>query len=197
MLERFFERAKGKGWRIQEARKSLTHPEVDDPFGEGCYLLNDISVPYQKLLDDEVAVGLAPFPIVLLEAYRLPATVMRECARVTPLHKVFGHYVVLQQVHLMGVHRDLIQVADGKKSKVDTGRFRHLLPYLRRNFPGADAILDRSLPSGPARFARYHYYTPLLPRTLVGDSDFSLGKWCLLTTRNGVRQRDNSENPSP
>lgn len=188
MLEKFFERAKGKGWRIQEVRKSQT-AEVDDPFGEGCYLLNDISVPYQNLLDNDVEVGLTPFPIVLLEAYRLSDTVFRECERVTPLHKVFGHYVVLQQVMLMGVHRDLIQIADGKKgSKIDTGRFRHLLPYLRRNFPGADDILDRSLPSGPARFARYHYYTPLLPRTVVRNSDFSLGKWCFLTTtttRNG------------
>jgi hypothetical protein len=192
MFERFFEKAKGKGWRIQEVRRNEQH-DVDDPFGEGCYLLNNLSVPYHDLLADDVEVGLTPFPIVLLEAYRLPDTVFRECATVTPLHKVLGTYVVLQNVMLMGVHRDLIHVADGKKSKVDTGRFRYLLPYLRRNFPGADAILDRSLPSGPARFARYHYYTPLLPLSLVHKPDFSLGRWCFLTTRNGERKRANPE----
>lgn len=193
MFEKFFEKAKGRGWRIQEAQRDEQYADADDPFGEGCQLLNNLTAPYQNLLADDVEVGLTSFSIVLLEAYRLPNTVFRECARLTPLHKVLGTYVVLQDVMLMGIHRDLIQIMDGKKSRIDTGRFRYLLPYLRRNIPGADDILNISLPSGPTRFARYHYYTPLLPLSLVKLPDFSLGKWCFLTSRNGEQQRANSE----
>ena len=181
MYEKFFEKAKGKGWRIQEAQRD-DQLDVDDPFGEGCHLLNSLTAPYRSLLADDVEVGLTPCSIVLMEAYRLPNTVFRECARLTPLHRVLGTYVVLQDVMLMGIHQDLIQIMDGKKSRIDTGRFHHLIPYLRRNSPGADAILNTSLPSGPTRFARYHYYTPLLPLSLVRKPDFNLGKWCLLTT---------------
>lgn len=187
MYEKFFEKVKGKGWRIQEARRNELL-DVDDPFGEGCRLLNTLTAPSKSLLPDDVEVGLTPCSIVLLEAYRLSNTVFRECARLTPIHKVLGTYVILQDVMLMGIHQDLIQIMDGKKSRIDTGRFRYLIPYLRRNSPGADAILNTSLPSGPTRFAQYHYYIPLLPLSLVSQPDFNLGKWCLLTTRKNGEQ---------
>lgn len=189
LLEEFFVKAeRDKGWKIQrggqpkEKETSLGDVSID-PFGVGCRIVSELSLPYDTLLSDEVEVGLVSFSILLLEAYRLPETVLRECSHMTPLHKVFGTYVILQNATLMGIHRDLMKIIKGGKERVDEERFRHLMPYLSKNYPETKEVLSRTFPSGPPRFARSHYYSPLLPRQLIKTPQFSLGNWSFLTDR--------------
>jgi hypothetical protein len=190
-LEEFFTKAENeKGWKIQRApspkerEESPYGDESLDPFGVGCRIVEELSLPYDTLLAEEVEVGLVSFSILLLEAYRLPDTVLRECGQMAPLHKVFGTYVILQNATLMGIHRDLMKVIKEGKECVDAERFRHLMPYLSKNYPETTDVLSRTFPSGPTRYARSHYYSPLLPRQLIKTPQFSLGNWSFLADRN-------------
>jgi len=103
----------------------------------------------------------------------------------------------LQEVPVMGVRRDLLQTVTEGKTTLDPFRFRSLLPYVKRNHPEYE--LSKAFPSGPARFARYHYYTPLLPISLTKNSDFHLGNWNFLVSRklngqsNVVKQNETEE----
>ena len=187
LLEDFFAKAeKDKGWKIQRGPVPKEKDPAacgDDPFGIGCQIVSDLSLPYNMLLPDDVEVGLVSFSIILLEAYRLPQTVLRECGNMSPLHKIFGSYVVLQNVTLMGIHQDLMRVVGKGKEQIDESRFRNLIPYLSRNYPETTDVLAKTFPSGPTRYARRHYYSPLLPRQLINSHQFSLGNWSFLTNR--------------
>jgi hypothetical protein len=199
-LEDFFTKAeRDKGWKIQREDSSKTAQSTAtqrDTFGIGCQVVKDLTLPYNTLLDDEIEVGLVSFSIILLEAYRLPETVLSTCGTIAPLHKVFGSYVVLQNATLMGIHQDLMQVIKEGKNKVDEERFRHLIPYLSKNYPDTQEVLARTFPSGPTKFARHHYYSPLLPRQLINTPRFSLGNWSFLTDRTTRTRPEHSRSSS-
>ncbi len=188
LLEEFFTKAETNlGWKVQRGSTSPKEKDTNlegDPFSVGCCIVDELSLPYDTLLPNDVEVGLVSFSILLLEAYRLSKTVLRECGQMSPLHKVFGTYVILQNVTLMGIHRDLMRVIKGGKEVIDDERFRYLIPYLGRNYPETEKVLAQTFPSGPPRFARHHYYSPLLPLQLINAPRFSLGNWNFLADRN-------------
>jgi len=195
VLEEFFTKVEeSKGWKVQRvvaSRKTpeTTFPDLDtDPFGLGCHIAHELSKPYTTLLPDEVEVGLVSFSIILLEAYRLPETVLSTCGSASPLHRVFGSYVILQDALLIGVHRDLMKVMKNGQGHLDERRFQQFIPYLSKSLPDRAHQLAQTFPSGPPRYARHHYYSPLLPRTLIkGASQFSLGNWSFLTEKRNAR----------
>jgi hypothetical protein len=113
---------------------------------------------------------------------------------------VYGSYVAINGLYLMGIHRDLMMVSDleiqprvkgqppvagpcknygeavnGKR--LDIAKFGALLPVvLEANAPLAGA-LKNTVPIGTPVKAGKHYYLPLLPRFLTSLSSFSLGEW--------------------
>jgi len=186
ILVQFFSAAKDRGWKVQEPRFSFSieEEEAEDPFFASCVLVKSLSQPYHTLLEEGVDLGVVSCNILLLDAYRLPATVISQCEDHHTLHKVFGTYVVLQNVPLIGVRRELLlrTFSDGK-TKLDSSKFQKLLPRVKEEHPEICASIANTFPTGPARFARNHYYSPLLPNSLAESRNFNLGIWNFLVSR--------------
>ncbi len=190
-LSPFFEQAKSRGWKVseKEERRPLFDVEDDDDgFGMSFQLINSVSKSIDELLPDKEMLGVATFPVVSLVGRQLPDSFIQKCTAPGvgySLYRVFGNYLVVENMYLFGIHRSLLVEEDkGKKKKkkddeikIDLGKFPQLLPQLIDEHPDQASILTRLHPIQPAKQKGSHFYTPLLPTAVLCNWSHGIGDW--------------------
>lgn len=196
----FLLQVKHRGWKVAETQREEAS-NVPDALATSHAEVNRISGSHTSLLPDDSPLGLCCFPIVLVRETKLSDTVRKALtSHKLELLTVYGSYVAINGLYLMGIHRDLMMVSDleiqprikgqaatpnpckkysdavdGKR--LDIAKFTALLPVLLEANTALAEPLRHTVPIGTPVKAGKHYYLPLLPRFLTSLSSFSLGEW--------------------
>lgn len=189
-LEPFLEMARDRGWRIHDKSKRSSEEEFDDNdgFALSIELIQSIKQKPVQLLQEDQLIGIVEFPIVVVNKGSFPDRIIQTC--VDPdigysIYLVFGAYVVVKNMMMMGIHESIMKVYDEDdptgKPRLDTDKFAHLVPYLSSQEPIWAPTLEKLQPVQPIRPMGAHYYSPLMPRTVCDDWSGSLGDWAFLT----------------
>lgn len=191
-LKQFLQHIKGRGWKVRQ--EEVKEKEQDtDLFAQSKRLMVEQSVPKTNLLPPQEFVGVVKCPIVVMGTARLPNRIIQACENPEVgynVEQVFGRYWLISGMRLMGIHRDAMHIYENgskKKTKLDTAKFRALVPFLENQSPEMAEILQHIRPVFPARLKSHHYYCPLMPMSVSTYDGFSLREWSLLTEQQGIK----------
>lgn len=190
-LRQFLQHIQGRGWKVRQDDVEEKKEDDTDLFLQSKRLMTAQSVPETSLLPPQEFVGLVQCPIVIMGTTRLPNRIIRACESPDvgySVEQIFGRYWLISGMHLMGIHREGMHIYDNgskKKSKLDTAKFRALVPFLENQSPKLAEILHHTRPVFPARLKSHHYYCPLMPQSVSQYDGFSLKEWSLLTDKQG------------
>ena len=129
--------------------------------------------------------GVVKFPVIALNTKRIPESLIHRCTdpRVGySIYMVFGGYMVVDNMCLLGIHKSLMWVEGKKGAEMDTDKFSHLLPYIKNNYPQWTERLTRMHPVQPARKIGAHCYCPLLPLDVLRIWGNGIGNWEILNS---------------
>jgi hypothetical protein len=190
-ISSFLQRAEERGWTVTKTmqkvlRNSGIVPLEDDPgLEESLGLLQQLQGQRSLLLSEDTKVGVSQQPIISYNTKRPPESVIQKY--LTPsigydIYLVFGSYLIINQMCLLGIHKDLLWVLDDNdKPKLDTDKFSCLMPFATNEMPQWAALLSQTHPIQPARRAGSHYYCPLVPTSILNSWGHGLGEWDFLT----------------
>lgn len=191
-LKQFLQNLQGRGWKVRQEVEETKEAEDDtDLFVQSKRLMVKNSISEASLLPSQEFVGVVKCPIVVMGAVRIPNRIIRACEDPEVgynIEQVFGRYWLISGMRLMGIHRDGMHIYDNgskKKTKLDTAKFRALVPFLENQSPELAEILQHTRPVFPARLKSHHYYCPLMPLAASQHGGFSLREWSLLTDTRG------------
>jgi hypothetical protein len=196
-LRQFLQHIQGRGWKVRHEVEETK--KEDDLFVQSKRLMVENTISELDLLPSQEFVGVVKCPILVMGAVRLPNRIIQACENPEVgynIKQVFGRYWMISGMRLMGIHRDGMRIYDRgskKKTKLDTAKFRVLVPFLENQSPELAGILHHTRPVFPARLKSHHYYCPLMPLAVSQHDGFSLREWSLLTDQRG-RRDGNSEN---
>jgi len=168
ILKRFLEHAAKRGWKVPELQQSAA--EEQDGFVQSCSYLRKISVTPQHLLAPDTDFGITTGSIVLMTEHPIPESTLSSWANEREVYIVFGHYVVLPQVQLLGV---LPHLALRAESDVNIDRFVSISDLIQEKQGSASESLIRY----PRRL-QHHYYCPLVD--VAGSDRRYFRTWDLL-----------------
>jgi hypothetical protein len=180
-IRAFFDEAAARGWKVPQQQQQDDVPAEDDGFVESRRYLHKIAVERETLLHTADEYGLVTAPVILLNGYRIPESTLiswTEDPYYLKVHYIFGKYVVIDTVVLVGLRSDALHM-QGEKD-LDVAKFlplaSHLLHKKRLD------LTQYTLIKAPRKSGQFHY-CPFLPRT-TGQQ--FLAEWDLL-----VRQDNN------
>lgn len=188
----FLEQLRSKGWKAPEPEPVATFSplfgdddETVDDFDRGAVLIQRVRRPTTELLQEEEIVGIVKFPVISYNTKRLPESLIHKCTdhRVGySIYLVFGGYMVVENMFLLGIHKSLMWVDGEQGVEVDIDKFMHLLPYVREHQPQWAGLLKTLHPIQPARLSGSHFYCPLLPVDFLNRWGNGIGNWALLNS---------------
>jgi len=190
-LGAFLEKAERRGWTVTKTMKNALKqagviPMEDDPGLEASFeLLNDLQSYDCAFLSDDTEIGVSQLPIISYNMKRPPDSIIQKF--LSPrigydLYLIFGSYIVVDQMCLLGIHKDLVWTQDEKnKPQLDTDKFYSLYPSAANELQQWTGILRQTYPVQPARRAGNHYYCPLVPNAVLNSWSHGLGDWDFLT----------------
>lgn len=167
-FDSFLQKASRRGWKVPDKRHAVD--SVNDGFAQSSSYLQKISIPTESLLSAEVDYGTLTGSIILLTDRQIPESTLRNWTSLSAVYIVFGCYVVLPHIKLMGVSpRIALQEADGKA----TLKLSNIISIANK-LPEEDAA---SLIRYPRR-VQQHYYCPLF--SVAGQDKRYFKTWDLL-----------------
>jgi hypothetical protein len=173
-----------KGWKV--VREEKDEGREDDEFSAHVDLLSEMQRPSRQLLPDDVLVGVLEFPVISLTAKRVTDTMVH--TRLRPhlecdAHVVFGGYLLLTNMALVGIHKSIMRVYDDRdRVVVDNDKFPHLVHYLKSEHPEWEHLLSESYPIQPSRLVGAHFYSPLVPIEVLKTWENGIADWALLNS---------------
>lgn len=174
-IHAFLDQIKNRGWRIAEKEDKDDEPCL---YELGAKLIERAARPASELLPDDQLVGLVRFPIVINNG-RIPKVIIAACTDPSvgySMQQLFGRYLMVPDVFLMGIHRDTMLGGFSRHKFVD------VIPQLiLNNFPHSE-ILGTMQPIFPAKISGNHFYAPMLPKSIL-RTKFELGDWAILKER--------------
>lgn len=184
-LAPFFEKAQQRGWRVKEKQLAEeTGEAVDEGLEDSFELIARLQKPTEGLLDDAVIVGVVQFPVISLNARRIPESIIQECIHPTlgyDFYLVLGDYIVIDKMCLLGIHHTIMRIQDeNKRPKLDIDKFVELHPFLVTEQPEWAHILNQTHPIQPAKREGSHYYCPLVPNAIAHKWGLGIGNWDFL-----------------
>lgn len=187
-LEPFLEIARDRGWRIHDkpSSQNIETAEEHDGFLLSIELVQASKRNEADLLQSDQMIGIVEFPVIVVNKRTIPDQIIQTC--VDPcigysVYLVFGGYVVVKNMLMIGIHESILQVYDSdtiNQSQLATEKFAHFLPYVSSQEPIWAPTLEKLQPIQPIRHMGAHYYSPLMPRTVSNDWNGSLGDWAFL-----------------
>jgi hypothetical protein len=190
-MRQFLQHIQGRGWKVRQDEVEEKKEDGTDLFVQSKRLMAAQSVPEAYLLPPREFVGVVQCPIVVMGTTRLPNRIIQACEDPDvgySVEQIFGRYWLISGMYLIGINREGMHIYDNgskKKSKLDTAKFRALVPFLENQSPELAEILHHTRPVFPARLKSHHYYCPLMPLSVSQYDGFSLREWSLLTDKQG------------
>jgi len=181
-LRTFLSKIGSRGWRVNEQAPSSDEEDQDD-FSD--LLLQQAQRPKTALLATDTFADLLTFPVLLSgsKITSAAASACREHDVKYMFRNIYGNYVMIPNMVLIGVHRDAMRVQEGKRVVMDTEKFDGLLPWMRNQSPWHHDVLHHAAPVLQPRQYGGHYYCPVVPQRAL-QSRFELGEWSLLISAN-------------
>lgn len=190
-LNAFLEKAERRGWTVTKTMKKVLKdagvvPLEDDPGLEESFdLLNELQSCQGSLLPDDMQMGVSQLAIISYNTKRPPESIVKKF--LDPhigydVYLIFGSYLVVNQMAMLGIHKDLMWISDEKnKPQLNVDKFYDLHPVVAKDFPQWANLLAQTYPVQPTRLAGSHYYCPLVPNTILNSWGHGLGDWDFLT----------------
>ena len=156
VLKKFLERAAERGWRVPETQPRAV--EQQDGFAQSVDYLRKIAVQPQTLLPLDTEFGITTGSIVLMTEHPIPESTLASWANHQDVYVVFGHYVVLPNIRLLGVTPPLV-LTNGSNGTaiVNISRFELISELVQDD---TEPITDKLI-RYPRR-VQHHYYCPLV-----------------------------------
>jgi len=189
-LDPILEKFRDRGWRIpdqvhKEKESFISVPDEDDEFLKSIDIIRGVQKVPRVLLSNETILGVTKFPVISFSRKRFPESVLRDCAEAgigyVP-HRVFGGYLVLENMYLLGIHSSIMRMQGDSGVIIDTDKFPQLLPYMTTEYPQWSSILRKTFPVQPTKRAAFHYYCPLLPKVILSKWGHGIGNWEFLNS---------------
>lgn len=166
-----------RGWKVRSMDEQL-----DDELGP--YALSDAMLraarrPQSELLATDQASGLVRFPVILSGA-KLPPAALQACTQAPvdyELEAVFGRYLMVRSMVLMGLHKELVGTVEDAASAITN--FRKASTCFATD-DSASWVLNTCEPVLSPRRYGSHYYCPVMPVTALSAPRFELGAWTAL-----------------
>ncbi len=191
-LAPFLEQLKSRGWKTQEPKPRYAplfgedeDEDEGDGFDQAANLIHTIQRPKTELLPTNVEIGIVKFPVISLNKKRIPESLIRHCTdpRIGySVYIVFGGYMVVDNMCLLGIHKKLLWTEGEKGAELDIAKFPHLVPYVKKEYPQWKEPLTLMHPVQPARVVGDHCYCPLLPMSILKSWGNGIGAWELLNS---------------
>jgi len=151
VLDQFLKHAQQRGWRVPDQQRPAATEQ--DGFVQSVSYLQKIAVAPQNLLAPGTEFGVTTGSIVLMTEHPIPESTLNSWADEREVYIVFGHYVVLPQVQLLGV---LPHLAIWSEDDININRFVSIAKSVQ-----TAAAKPKNLIQYPRR-VRHHYYCPLI-----------------------------------
>jgi hypothetical protein len=210
-IKEFFDGARDKGWKVDDGIEIVETPDelaFDEGFDTSCTTITSLKKSRDSLLDRALPVGMVRFPILVVRgSHSLNEGIIDRLVKSKlkyAVHQVFTGYLVLENVLLVGVRKDLVLAystqlnpATGEiegyirssdtrpvsktKVRIDHKKYKAFAPYLSREYYEFRKYLKAVGPVNPSLLYGNHYYTPLFPKSVASSERFQLGHWSLLT----------------
>lgn len=187
-LGSFLEKAPTRGFRVTErqlADQTSTTQTENDGLDDSLKLVWRLQKPIVNLLSDDTIVGVIQFPIITSNARRFPDALIQECSVPSlgyDFYLVFGDYLVIDKMCLLGIHRSIMKTFDDKNNpQLDVDKFVALHSYLISEQPEWAQVLQQTQPGQPAKREGSHYYCPLVPLAIKQKWSLGIGNWDFLT----------------
>ncbi len=176
----FLSNIESRGWHVPKDVQVAEDLRPDD-ISEA--MLRQAQRPEADLLDHDTFAGLLRFPIVLSGSHISPAarTVCQEHEASYTVKSIFGRYVMIPDMVLVGVRSEAVQ--DQDPDHLDAVKFNTLLPWMRTQSPWHEAVLRDAAPVLQLRRYGGHYYCPVIPQQAL-QTRFELGEWSMLIASN-------------
>lgn len=190
-LNAFLQKAEKRGWTVTKTMKKALKdagvvPLEDDPgLEESFELLNELQSCQGALLPDNAQMGVSQLAIISYNTKHPPESIIKKF--LDPgigydVYLVFGSYLVVNKMAMLGIHKDLMWVQDeDNKPQLDVDKFYNLHPLLANDLPQWANLLAQTYPVQPTRRAGNHYYCPLVPNAILNSWSHGLGDWDFLT----------------
>jgi len=174
VLQSFMEKAAQRGWKVPATQHTAT--ENQDGFVQSIDYVRKISIPPQQLLPSHTDFGVTTGSIVLMTEQSIPESTLNNWAQQQQdVYIVFGHYVVLPNVRLLGVLPHLATTGGSNgNATVDIERFVSISELLQDR----EGPILNDLIRYPRRIC-HHYYCPLVG--VAGQDRRYFQTWDLLT----------------
>jgi len=187
-MEPILEAFKEKGWKVPENQNVENGiADVDTGLQLSNMLLKSIQKPSTELLPDNCLIGVIRFPSILRLMKRPRDLVIQKCLEPTTgynLYMVFGSYLVVDHAIAIGINRKLMRIYGEKgKVEIDVEKFDKLLPYVMNEFPDWRDSLSSLLPTLPIHASGKHYYSLMLPKSVVSANEIRIGDWQFVRQR--------------
>lgn len=166
LLRRFLDTAQKRGWKVAEPKPE--DEDQSDGFIQSIRYLNQISIPSNELLSTNTDFGITTGAIVLAPDQSIPETTLRRWAKQQDVYLVFGQYIVLPQVQLLGVSPNLVTTED---DIISLNRFVSISNLLNKD-------QNEQLIRFPKR-VQHHYYCPIVNVSAYDRQHFR--SWDVLT----------------
>lgn len=192
-LAPFLEQLRSRGWKTQDPKPPPKHAplfglddeEEFDGFEQGANLIHTLQRSSTELLPPDELMGVVKFPVISLNKKRIPESLIQFCTdpRIGySVYIVFGGYMVVDNMCLLGIHKSLMWMQGDKGVELDLDKFQHLVPYVKNHYPQWTEPLNLMYPVQPARVVGDHCYCPLLPMNVLKSWGNGIGAWELLNS---------------
>ncbi len=151
LLGKFLETAEQRGWKVPASKQP--QQVTRDGFVQSADYVRKIAVPAQNLLAPDQDFGTTEGAIVLSTEHQIPESTLKLWADHQDVYIVFGRYVVLPKVQLLGMLPHLVL----RDQRVNLKKFDSASELLqRRGSPPSSGLLHYP------RRVQHHYYCPMV-----------------------------------
>lgn len=183
VMQRFLERAQQRGWKVPAVQRIAI--EEQDGFVQSIDYLRKVSILPQQLLQENTDFGITTGSIVLMTEQPIPEATLNSWTNHQEVYIVFGHYVVLPNIRLLGLLPHLATIGGSNgNAAIDVNRFVSISELLREQ----EGATTDNLIRYPRRI-RHHYYCPLVD--VAGQDRRYFRVWDVLTQQ---EHHGNAEN---